>query len=128
MNDLNSVLIEGKLTDNPDFCLTAEGEPVCAFVIVSARYYETKTGIGKELNFFGIEAWGKPAEACSKQGREGRGARVVGRLKQGGWTDSKGDTLPGVFIIAEHVEFRPEAANGKAAETGGEPATGQGDI
>jgi single-strand DNA-binding protein len=116
MNDLNSVLIEGKLTGNPDFCLTAEGESVCAFVIVSARYYETKTGIEKELNFFGIEARGKLAEACSKQGREGRGARVVGRLKQWCWTDSKGDNQPGVFIIAEHVEFRPEATNGKKPE------------
>jgi len=40
--------------------------------------------------------------------KKGRGVRVVGRLKQDRWTDADGKPHSRIFIVAEHVEFRPQ--------------------
>lgn len=34
--------------------------------------------------------------------------RVVGRLKQDRWTDADGKGHSRIFIVAEHVEFKPQ--------------------
>jgi len=34
--------------------------------------------------------------------------RVVGRLKQDRWSDQDGKGRSKVFIVAEHVEFKPQ--------------------
>jgi single-strand DNA-binding protein len=34
--------------------------------------------------------------------------RVVGRLKQDKWTDPDGKPHSRIFIVAEHVEFKPQ--------------------
>jgi single-strand DNA-binding protein len=39
---------------------------------------------------------------------EGRGVRVVGRLKQDRWTGPEGQARSKVSIVAEHVEFKPQ--------------------
>ena len=33
--------------------------------------------------------------------------RVVGRLKQDSWKDSEGKLQSRVFVIAEHIEYKP---------------------
>jgi single-strand DNA-binding protein len=40
--------------------------------------------------------------------KEGRGVRVVGRLKQDRWTDADGKPHSRVLVVAEHVEFKPQ--------------------
>ena len=58
-------------------------------------------------SLFDIRVFGKQAEACSEHLTEGRGVRIVGRLKQELVGDD-GDVRSNVFIIAEHVEFKPK--------------------
>ena len=59
------------------------------------------------MSFFDIESWGQLAIVCSQQCIKGRGIRVVGRLKQGRWTDNSGKNHSKITIIAEHVEMKP---------------------
>ena len=49
----------------------------------------------------------KSAEYCHKKAVKGRGLRVVGRLKQDSWKDSEGKLQSRVFVIAEHIEYKP---------------------
>jgi single-strand DNA-binding protein len=110
MNNLNSVLIEGNMVCDPVFRATAKGTAVCTFRIASNRFYKNGDNLEKEVSYFDIETWSKLAENCRNSGGKGRGTRVVGRLKQNRWTDADGKNRSSVTVIAEHVEFRPEAS------------------
>lgn len=108
MNHLNSVLIEGNFVHDPVFRKTEKGTPVCTFSLASDRFFKQDAHTKKETGFFEVESRSELAEHCCKQGREGRGVRVVGRLKQERWNDAEGKEHSKVSIVAEHVEFRPE--------------------
>jgi single-strand DNA-binding protein len=116
MNSLNSSLIEGNLVRDPEFKTTAKGTALCTFSIASNRWYKGEAGMEKEVSFFDVETWGKLAESCSNKGKKGRGCRVVGRLKQDRWNGPDGKQRSRVFIVAEHVEFRPESMKDDASD------------
>jgi len=108
MNNLNSVLIEGNLVRDPEFKTTPKGTAVCKFPIASNRFFRQDDALEKEVGFFDVESWGKLAERASEIGRKGKGVRVVGRLKQDRWQSKDGKAMSKVFIVAEHIEFRPD--------------------
>ena len=107
MNDLNSVLIEGTLTQDPKMVIENNGKTITEFFISSERYYKQNDEYHKEVSFFEIHVLGKQAEACNDYLTKGKGVRVVGRLKQELRGDD-GDARLNIFIIAEHVEFMPK--------------------
>jgi single-strand DNA-binding protein len=122
MNNLNSILIEGNLTRDPDLKASPKGTPLCTFSIATNRYFKQDSGTEKEVGYFNVETWGRLAESAGNQGRKGRGVRVVGRLKQERWTDREGKTQSKVVIVAEYIEFRPEFKKEREAEEDGETA------
>lgn len=118
MNQLNSLIIEGNVTRDPEFKETANGHKICNIPVAVNRFYKNADGEGvNEVSFFNIETFGKMAEACQKNCEKGRGLRVVGRLKQNRWTNSDGKTASRVSIIAEHVEFKKRLSFEPAATT-----------
>jgi single-strand DNA-binding protein len=124
MNQLNSILIEGCLVRDPIFRMTAKGIALCTFSIATNRFYRQEGTMEKETSFFDVETWTALAEKCKTYGHKGRGVRVVGRLRQNRWTDTDGKTRTRVFIVAEHLEFRPESnrKEGESAAAYGESA------
>jgi len=108
MNNLNSVLLEGNMVRDPLFRSTSKGTSVCNFTVASNRFYRQNSNLEKEVGFFDVEVWGRLADACSSQGRKGRGVRVVGRLKQDRWTGNDGKNHAKIAIVAEHVEYRSD--------------------
>jgi len=108
MNNLNSVLIEGNLVRDPEFKTTPKGTAVCKFPIASNRFFRQDDALEKEVGFFDVESWGKLAERANEIGKKGKGVRVVGRLKQDRWQAKDGKAMSKVFIVAEHIEFRPD--------------------
>ncbi len=115
MNQLNSILIEGNLTRDPQMKETAKGTPLCTFSVASNRFLKHGEDYDKETSFFDIETWSSLAQTCGEKLRKGRGVRVVGRLKQDRWTGTDGKPRSAVKIVAEHVEFKPEM-KGKETE------------
>jgi single-strand DNA-binding protein len=109
MNNLNSILIEGNLVRDPQLRTTPKGTQVCTFTLASNRFFKQEAGLEKEVGFFDVESWATLGESCFKQGRKGRGARVVGRLRQDRWNGADGKPNSKICIVAEHVEFKPEA-------------------
>ena len=107
MNSLNSILIEGNLTRDPELKSTPKGTSVCSFSVASNRFYKQDEEYQKEVSFFDVETWAKLAESCAEYLEKGRGVRVVGRLKQDRWQDQEGNPRSKVKIVAEHVEFKP---------------------
>ncbi len=118
MNNLNSVILEGNLVKDPEGRLTPKGTPVCLFTLASNRSYKLDGVRQDEVSYIDIEVWGKIAESCEKHLRKGRGARIVGRLKQDRWTDSQGGQHYRVKIVGEHVDFNSlNSAGGKDGKT-----------
>jgi len=111
MNNLNSVLIEGTLADDPKCRTTPKGTPVGTFDIVSYRCERDPDAPNKrcaEVSQFTVEVWGTLAQATENLGKKGRGVRVVGRLREYRWQGARGKQESKVVVIAEHVEYRPE--------------------
>lgn len=94
MNNLNSIVFEGKITGKPDFI-----ENKAIFFVESSRFYKNaegeeiteKTLIQCKLTF------NYPSHVSKL--KDGRGVRLVGRLS------NYGDK---VIIIVEHLEYKPE--------------------
>jgi len=105
MNNLNSVLIEGNLTRDPESYTTPGGSSLCKFSIASNRYYKKGDEYQQEVSFFTIECWADLAVTCVTYLQKGRAVRVIGRLKQERWESSEGQPRERVVITAEHVEF-----------------------
>jgi single-strand DNA-binding protein len=112
MNNLNSVLLEGNLTRDPEVKYTNSGTAVCAFSIATNRSFKKGEEWEKEVSFFDCETWGKLAENCGRL-EKGRGVRVVGRLKQNRWTTTEGKAQSKIIVVAEHVEFKPVTKSGE---------------
>jgi single-strand DNA-binding protein len=107
MDNLNSILIEGNLVRDPELSYTPKGTAVCKFAVECKRNFKEGEETVKETSFFEVSTWTRLAEVCAEYLKKGRGVRVVGRLKQDRWTDADGKTHDRVFIVAEHVEFKP---------------------
>jgi single-strand DNA-binding protein len=112
MNNLNSVLVEGNLTRDPELSYTGKGTAVARLSVANNRWYKQEEEFQKETSFFDVTVWGRQAEVCEQYLKKGRGVRVVGRLRQDRWQDPEGNPRSKVEIVAEHVEFRPERKNG----------------
>ena len=122
MRDLNSIIIEGNLTRDPEFRETPKGTPVCMFSLASNRYYRTDEDTRQEVSFFNVETWSRVAESCNEYLKKGRGVRVVGRLKQDRWVNQEGQNCDRIKIVAEHVDFKPQFK--KAQDRDAEEAAG----
>ena len=108
MNQLNSLILEGNLARDAALTEPAPGFKKCMFAIGVNRYYKNKDNADmNEVSFFDIEAYGKMAEICESKAKKGRGIRVVGRLKQDTWKSDDGKNCSRVYVVAEHVEFKP---------------------
>lgn len=115
MDDLNQVLIEGRLTRDP-VCSTLTADcPLCSFAVANNRYFKTKNKPEgtHDTSYFLVECWGKLAESCLKYLSKGQGVRVAGKLKQFTWKSKPNDGRPKerVYIIAQHIEFQPKKSN-----------------
>jgi single-strand DNA-binding protein len=115
MNNLNQILIEGNLTGNPRLTHTSKGDPVCAFLIESIRYFKADEDYEKEISHFEIVTTGELAKNCSENLKKGRGVRVIGRLRQNRREVENGTTVSEICIVADHVIFKPEEKKEKTA-------------
>ena len=122
MNSLNSILMEGNLTKDPELKETSKGTKVCTFTVASNRYYKKEDEQQQEVSFFPVEVWAGLADNCNQYLKKGRGVRVVGRLKQDRWKDQDDKNHERLKIVAEHVEFKPQFnKNGKEKKEAGIP-------
>lgn len=106
MNNLNSVLIEGNLTRDPEAKAIGGDKQLCSFSVACNRRYKKAGEYAEEVSYVDIETWGTLAATCAEHLEKGRGVRVVGRLKQDRWQDHDGSPRSKVKVVAESVEFR----------------------
>ena len=123
MNNLNSILVEGNLVRDPELSYTPKGTAVCKFSVASNRFYKQEEELQKEVSYFEVSTWARLAEVCGEYLKKGRGVRIVGRLAQDRWADPEGKARSRIYIVAEHVEFKPQFNKDKAKD--GEATEGE---
>jgi single-strand DNA-binding protein len=104
--NINSVVITGNLTKDPELRSTKGGTPVCGLrVAVNTR----RKGAGGEWeekpNFFDVTVWGAQGENCANYLSKGRPVAIQGRLEWREWETQEGGKRQAVEIIADSVQF-----------------------
>jgi single-stranded DNA-binding protein len=100
---LNSILLEGELSDVPAFTTTANGLDRCSFLIAS----------GDQAPAVPVVAYGRLALRCNELLDKGSDIRIVGRIAQD-LEASETDSTFRLHLVAEHVEIK--AASHRHAE------------
>lgn len=99
---MNSVIMVGRLTKDPELRFIAgSGKAVTNFSIAVDRPFSKE----KIADFFNVQVWGKPAEACANYLAKGRQVAVKGYLTNRSYEDNVGQKRYVTEIVADTVEF-----------------------
>lgn len=105
-NDLNRVVIVGRLVRDAELKSTNSGSYFSRFTLASNRTIFQKDSKNKEeIGFFDCVAWGKLAEIISKYAEKGRRVAVDGHLRYSSWENQEGKKQSKVEIFVENFQF-----------------------
>ena len=99
---MNSIILIGRLTKDPELRYTQAGKAVCSFTLAVDRPY---SGENKEADFINIVVWNKVGENCAQYLKKGRKAAVQGRLQIRSYEDNNGQRRYVTEVVANSVEF-----------------------
>ena len=110
---MNTVVLIGRLTADPELKHTQNGNAVTGFSIAVDRPYQ-KSGEEKQVDFIDIVAWRGTAELICKYFKKGRKIAVQGVIQTRSYTDKDGNKRKAFEVLAEKVDF----ADSKQEKTG----------
>lgn len=110
---INSVVLMGRLTAEPELRSTTSGISITRFTIAVNRY--SKDGEDK-ADFINITAWRKTAEIVSKYFRKGSMIAVQGSIQTDTYTDREGNKRYSFQVVANNVSFCGSKAETYQAE------------
>lgn len=119
---INSIVIMGRLTYEPELKATPSGISVVRFQVAVDRNYQ-KAGEERKTDFIDCTAWRQTAEFVCKYFHKGSMIAVEGSLQTDSYTDQNGEKRKSVQVVANQVSFcGSKAESGAQATTGSAPA------
>lgn len=122
---MNSVILMGRLTRDPDIRWTQGPEQKCVarFTLAVDRRMKKQEGQQEQqtADFPACVAFGKTAEFIEKYVQKGTKLVLSGRIRTGSYTDRDGNKVYTTDVIADNVEF----AESKKTQESGENGSGQ---
>ena len=119
---MNSVILIGRLTRDPELRFTQSGKAVANLSIAVDREYSKE----KKTDFFRVIVWGKQAENVSNYMTKGRLVAVKGSLQTSNYQDKNNITHYVTDVVADRVQFldwgdkstneRTESSNGNEVD------------
>lgn len=106
---INSVVLMGRLTRNPELKQTKSDTPVCGFSVAVDNGY----GENKKTDFINCVAWKGTAEFVSKYFTKGQMIALAGRISTRTWDDN-GTTRYVTEVIVREVDFCGSKADGQS--------------
>ena len=98
---INTVILMGRLTKDPELRRTGNQTPVCTFSIAVDNGY----GENKQTDFINCVAWRKTAEFVSKYFTKGKMIIVIGRISARSWEGQDGKRNYATEVVASEVSF-----------------------
>jgi len=103
-NDINQVVLVGRLTRDAELRYSGGGMAVCKFSIAVNRRKRSGEQWVDEASFFDIAYFGKAAEAVNQYLQKGKQIAVQGELRQNRW-EQDGQSRSKVEIAANSVQL-----------------------
>jgi single-strand DNA-binding protein len=123
--NINSVVVTGNLTKDPELRSTPGGTSVCKLrVAVNSRRKDQSGEWIDKPNYFDVTVWGAQGENCANYLSKGRPVAVQGRLEWREWESQEGAKRQAVEIIADSVQF----LGSRDGASGGNGFQGQSDV
>ena len=113
---INTAVIMGRLTADPELKKTASGLSVLSFSVAVDRNYQ-KEGEEKAVDFINVVAWRKTAEFVSKYFHKGSMIAVEGSIQTRKYEDKDGNKRTAFEILANTVSFCGKEASSTPAES-----------
>ena len=107
---LNSVILIGRLTRDPELRYTPAGVAVTQFTLAVDRPFTSGDNKEREADFINIVTWRQLAETCANYLRKGRLTAVEGRIQVRNYDNAEGKRVYVTEIVADNVRFL-ESAN-----------------
>lgn len=101
---INSVVIMGRLTYEPELRATQSGISVIRFQVACDRNYQ-KSGEERKADFIDVTAWRQTAEFVSRYFHKGSMIAVEGSIQTDSYTDKDGNKSKSVQVVANNVSF-----------------------
>ena len=114
---LNTVILMGRLTRDPELKQTPQGISVAQFSLAVDRNYSK--GEEKQTDFINITAWRSTADFVAKYFTKGQFIALRGRLQTRQWQDQSGQKRYATDVVADEVFFAE--SRGKAEQTDENP-------
>ena len=105
---LNSCVLMGRLTADPELSTTQSGKSVASFSMAVERDFQQDGE--RKADFIDVVAWRGTAEFICKYFRKGRMLAIVGRIQTRTYTDKDGNNRKAVEVVADKVSFTGEKA------------------
>lgn len=114
MANLNSVMLIGRLTRDPEVKTIPGGASLCKFGLATNERYKDDGGNPREVTcFVEVETWRKLAEICGRYLKKGREVFVAGKLKFHSWeAKDGGGKRSRLTISARQIQFLGAKPNG----------------
>ena len=101
---INSVIIMGRLTYDPELRTTPNGISVVRFQVACDRNF-SRSGEERKTDFIDVTAWRQTAEFVSRYFRKGSMIAVEGSIQTDNFTDKDGNKRKSVQVVANNVSF-----------------------
>ena len=117
---LNEIILQGRLTNDPELKTTNSGKSVCSFTLAVERDFSTDGD--KITDFINIVTWNKTAEFVSRYFAKGKQMIAKGSLQTRKYQTQNGDNRTATEVVADKVyvcgdqtEQQPTIANNVSA-------------
>jgi len=97
---MNTVIVSGRLTADPELRYTQNNVPVCTFIMAVDRQSKDDNA-----DFPVVVAWRNTAEFVSKYLSKGRNIIVRGEIRTRNYEDKDGNKRKATEIQADRIEF-----------------------
>lgn len=101
---INSVVIMGRLTFDPELRTTPSGVSVVQFQVAVDRNFQ-RQGEERKTDFIDVTAWRQTAEFISRYFRKGSMIAVEGSIQTDNFTDNSGNKRKSVRVVANNASF-----------------------
>ena len=119
---INSVVIMGRLTADPELKTTNSGLSVTSFCVAVDRPYK-KDGKEREADFINVVAWRQTAEVVTSYFSKGSMIAVQGSIQTRKYTDRNGNNRTAFEVVADNVSFCGSKSDGGSRKQDGKKST-----
>ncbi|MDF3819235.1 single-stranded DNA-binding protein [Leptospira sp. 96542] len=103
-NDLNKILLIGRMTRDPEF-KSVNGSSVVNFSVANNRIYMSNGEKKEETHYFDCVAWGRLADILKQYAGKGKQVALEGRLQQQTWETPEGKKASKIRIYVESAQL-----------------------